>query len=133
MRLRRQRFNGVRRKSVPGAQFVHKRQITKQLEPLHRETHHGRKTIGAVVTTPDFAGYFRNRQQLNGVDPEIAQIIELAEYIEKLGNSISTIGSIERADMQLINDQVVEVRRLEIVIRPRVGLFIVDDAIAEGV
>jgi len=68
------------------------------------------EVIGAVVAFAEGAGELLDGQELDGGDAEALEVGDFAGHIEERAGLVWEVGSEEYADMELINDEIVELR-----------------------
>src|SRR5579864_5896651 len=88
-------------------------------------SHLGREQIETVVAAARFAGEFLNGHQLDTIHTQISQVVYPIQYVEELGDAGSLIiaeriDCIEDADVQLVKNQIAELRRSKLLVMPRV-------------
>src|SRR5205807_2279444 len=94
--------------------------------------------IGAVIAHAGVALELDNRQRLERVDAEVKEVLELEEDVQERAAPRSPsiraagIGSVVRADVELVDDEVAKVGKPKALIMPGVGARIADDAVAIG-
>src|ERR1043166_1851689 len=86
--------------------------------------HLGRIQVEAVVAHALFAREFLDRHQLDRVDPEVSQVFDAIQKVQKFRDAGALIvpvivDRVVDADMQLIKDQIAEFRGAESLIVPR--------------
>jgi hypothetical protein len=129
---RQLRFLNGSKHRIDRGEISRKIVIIDLIEPFRGEI------VDTVITCAVLGREFLDRQQLNGVDSEIAQIAETGDDIEEAAAPRRTdivavaIDSPPSADVELIEDQVAEIRRAPIGIVPRVARSLADDAVGGG-
>src|SRR5581483_11567500 len=92
-----------------------------------------REIIDAIIAQAEMRLEFLDRQQLQGVDAETAQIVELENEIEvgpvARGADVLAILVLrpEGADVELVDDEIAEIGRLPAAIMPGIGARIAHD------
>src|SRR3954452_4778889 len=110
--------------------------MRRKLRRLHRVIHLRRKQVGAVVSETALALMFLEGKRHHGVDAEIRPIFDPVETIEDLADamradvSAQVIFGVEDADVELIDDEVVESGGTKARIVPRIVGGIAYNAIA---
>ena len=125
-----------RREALRGQQPVHVRQIRRKLACRHRIVHLRREKVGAVVAEAVLALIFLKRQRHDGIHAKVREIFDALHHIQDLADPMRAdvfagrILRVERSDVKLIDDQVVESRRTEVCVMPLVARRIAHDAVA---
>ena len=102
----------------------------------HGVVHLRRVVVRAVVAERARGAEFLHRQELHGVDAKVGQVLDPEQQVKKPARPIqpaippSRVGRAEGPDMQLVQHEVVEGRRLEARIVPGKGLRAREDAVA---
>ena len=89
-------------------QAVHLGDVGREVVIRHGEIHLGRKIIGAVVAEAEAGLKFLNRQELQRRDAQFGEMRQLARDIEKRAALARQVRREERADVELIDDELVE-------------------------
>ena len=98
----------------------------------------GRKIVDAIVAHAECGFEFLDGKQLNGVHAETSQMFQFFDDVQKRATALLAdiaAGLVLRppgADVKLIDDEIVEPRRLPPLVMPRIGLRIANDAVAAG-
>ena len=97
--------------------------------------HFRREEVGIVVSQTVVVGEFLDRQQLHGSHSELSEVWDTRQYIQELRNlfplvAATRVHSVERANVQLINDVLVEWHRPKFRVMPWIGTGSPNEAIA---
>jgi hypothetical protein len=88
-----------------------------------------REIIHSVVAHAEHGGELDDGERLDGIDPQGFQVGQSIDEVEK-GPAVPSNGDVPGADVQLINDQLMELRRLPVGIVPGEGGRVVQEAVA---
>ena len=87
--------------------------------------------VRRVVTPRDVAGELERRHDLDRTDAQVAQVRQPADGAVEVASRLASAG--ERADVQLVDDDVVPARHREAVVAPVERIRVVDDRVADRV
>ena len=90
-----------------------------------------REQVGRVVAPRDVAGELERRHDLDGRHAEVLEVGQPAPGVVERARRV--VGRRERADVHLVDDEVVPRRHLERVVAPVEAVRVVDDAVADRV
>ena len=128
-----------RRASLLREQGVDALQIRRQVGRVDAVVHLRREDVGAVVAEAPLAGELDDGQRLEGVDAEVGEVLDPVERVQELRHApgpavaAGVVAREEPADVELVDDEVVERRRPEACVVPRVRARVAHDAVAVGV
>src|SRR5664280_2055566 len=132
----RQLAKGKRILAVCRKQRVGLRKVPgKILRILNFICHLGRLEVEIVVAEAGFRWEFLDGKELNGVDAKVAEVIDAVQNVKKAADFRALILArrihpIKRADVQLVQDVVVEGGRLKALVVPWKGVRRANQAIA---
>ena len=109
----------IGRQTFRSQELVHPRRYGGQVRILGRVIHFRRKIIDAVVAETELGGKLLDRQQLNGGHTEAREVRNLVGHIEKRPRFARQIRRRKDADVQLIDHEIVKLRRNESGFVPR--------------
>src|SRR5689334_9000217 len=95
--------------------------------------HLRREQVRAAVTPAAGPRELRDREGLDGVDAQRREVGQTVDYVEERRDAVLAIGSVERADVKLIDDQVVERGRPETTVVPGKTGRVADDAVTDRI
>jgi len=91
-----------------------------------------RKDMGGVVTPRPVCRELGHRHDLDRIDAELFQMFQTSRYRGKLAGQVVVLLVVECADMQLVDDELVPRRQVQVVPRP-VKAPVVDDGVADRI
>jgi hypothetical protein len=124
-----------RRVALVLQQPVDLREVRCDIRRVHAVVHLRREDVRPVVAEAPFAGELDDRQWLDGVDAEVAQVRDLVQRVEELRHAAvpavlaGRVAREEAPDVQLVDDEVGPRGRLEVLVVPRVGVWVAHDGV----
>ena len=109
-------------------QLVRRVEVARQVPPVDAVVLLRGKQVGAVVAKAPLARELHDRERLERVDAEVGEVLDPPEHVQELRDPIlppvmPLLGTgVEAADVQLIDDEIGDRRRLEVVVVPWVGV-----------
>ena len=117
---------------------VYEAEVAVEFGAGYRVAHLGGEDICAVVTHAGVALELDHGERLERVDAEVQEVLELEEDVQERsppgGPTVGAVGvcGVVGPDVELVNDEVAEVRRPKTLVMPGVGVRVPDDAVAVG-
>ena len=118
-----------------GEELIDDCDIARQIGALDGVIHFGRENVGAVIAAAGGSLKFGDGQRHDCVHAEVGEIFEPAKDIEIFGNparpDVLAVGidGIKDANVELVNEQVVERGRAKTGVVPWIAGWIADDAV----
>src|SRR6185312_6460699 len=94
-------------------ELVHLSDVPREVGIGHGKIHFRGKVVGAVVSETETGLKFLNGQKLQGRHAQLCQVRELAGHVQKSPALVGYVRREERADMKLVDDELLEGRRNE--------------------